>query len=448
MGCAADEPGAGTQPVYGGSIDGGDPNVPMLFYFAPDDPRHVSGFICSGSVVGKRTILTAAHCVKDNVDAGKQADGFAYFGTGDWRTDTANQIKFAGARYHRQYVPPAGGGVGTSDVAVVYLAADAPADPVVLNEEPLELLLTPTTKLRVVGWGDVATSGAGTKRTANVVYGGVTSYDTFYVGDQNAGICFGDSGGPTFVKIGTVERQVGIASYGASVCNGASNVARVDLYVKSFVYPAVDAFEGPCKVDGVCVTTGCRTEDSDCRGCGWDLAGKCFPMCEVPDPDCPIGGANGARCDTKYDCETRICTAATDDPRLKFCSHACVPAQPNCLPEQVCQAVNGQNLCVFKTPSPGAQGSPCSSGATCRSGLCQPAEHICVEQCDPASPSSCPTGYECQQSSLAPHVCDTPSAGGGCGVAGGDGSMALVWLLAVVALARRRPARDARRSRS
>jgi secreted trypsin-like serine protease len=439
-GCAAEDPVAtGAQPIYGGNTDHGDVNVPLLFYFDPMDSTHRSGFICSSTVVGKRVLLTAAHCVKDNVDANKAADGFVYFGDGDWRTDTANRVALVGARYHRQFIPGVGAEVSTSDVAIVFLAADAPADPVVLNEDPIEGIATPTTNLRSVGWGLTHTMDAGTKHSASVPFVGVGTYDTFYVGDASSGLCQGDSGGPSFIMVGGVEKEAGITSFGFQTgCNdGRSVVARVDKYVHSFIYPSIDNFEGPCKADGVCVTQGCRTADPDCDGCGWDTAHVCNPMCAVPDFDCPIGSSNGAPCDTEFDCETRLCVPAKDDPRLKFCAQECVPSASNCLPEQTCDTVAAQTVCVFKSPSPGAQGANCSSGTQCRSGLCSPGDHKCVEPCDPAQANACPAGYECQESSLAPHVCDTPgSGGGGCGVAGGGSAIGLV--LSLLALARRR----------
>jgi uncharacterized protein (TIGR03382 family) len=437
VGCAADDAGQTSQPIYGGTTDSGDPSVVFLVYRVPSQP----GFIyqCTGSLVGKRTVLTAAHCVQENVDAGKASDGFVYYGNDDFAADTDHRIGLAGARHHYLYapglVPP------INDVAVVYLDADAPMDPVVLNDQHLEELALTGTTLRAVGWGRTnGQTGAGQRRQAMLPFAGLVSAQFVAAGDAQHGTCPGDSGGPLFATLGGVEKQVGITSYGNVQCTtGGSTFARVDTYTSTFIFPAIDNFEGPCKADGTCVTTGCRAPDPDCDNCGFDLAGTCNPRCAVPDQDCPGGKQIGAPCADELECESRHCVAAVDDPRIKYCSDPCYPGIGWCPGNQTCQDVGGQNLCVITPPTPSALGSFCGDGSACRSGLCDSRTHVCVEPCDPAQATSCPTGYECVESSLAPHVCAVAgtSDGGGCSTSGGVGWS---WLVvgALVALSRRR----------
>ncbi len=442
--CAAEPPGSAEQPVYGGSTDTGDPNVVFLVYRDVNQPGYVD--MCTGTMIGARTVLTAAHCVKDNVDAGKASDGFMYYGNGDPFSDTSMRIPFAGARYHRDF-DPNGDMAPLNDAAVVYLTQDAPLAPVQLDDQPLEPLLTAGTQLRLVGWGDILTTGVGTRRQATIPYVSLNAQDVI-AGDTQSGSCAGDSGGPLFQTVAGVERQIGIVSYGPRPCNaGGGAFARVDAFLRDFIVPALDNFEGPCKADGTCVTTGCRTPDPDCDHCGFDLANECNPSCAIPDQNCPRGKGAGEICADSFTCESRICLTAVDDARVKYCSAACVPGYTAamCIDGQTCQNVAGENVCVYTSPTPTTQGAHCTSGVDCRSGLCEPTKKVCVEPCDPTQANACPAPLSCVASTLAPHVCDTPPPdSGGCSAAGGGAPTApiavLVGVLAAVSL-RRRPRR-------
>ena len=88
--------------------------------------------------------------------------------------------------------------------------------------------------------------------------------------------------------------------------------------------------------------------------------------CPLPDGDCPAGGRFKDSCAEAVDCDSRVCAPAPDEPRIEFCSEPCNADNERrvCSQEMVCQ----DEVCVFRAPTPGAQGSPCANGDDCRSG--------------------------------------------------------------------------------
>jgi V8-like Glu-specific endopeptidase len=436
-------PGSSKEAVYGGVPDTSDNGV-VGIYIAP--PGTTFGTTCTGIVVSPRVVLTAAHCVQPAMAMGfPQTSGFtAYVFFGADENNPASTDNIIDARLHRDYSPTS----GTDDLAVVRLQSDAPALPLVLNDQDLTGMIDNKSMVRSVGYGDTnptMRTGGGTKHQATVPVQMISAQELF-VGSSTIGLCFSDSGGPSFYTIGGVEKVIGINTISPSAssvndCYKQAIVARVDAYLQSFIIPAIDAWDGPCPLDGTCTTTGCRSPDPDCDPCGPD--GTCAAMCPQPDWDCPLGNAFGVACSTIYDCESRICVNAPDDARVSYCSQACDPANNTCGNGIDCVMQNGANVCVYQAPSPTAQGHVCADNTQCRSNLCDVGLKICVEQCDPSASDPCPAGYVCTPSTEAPNVCLPPRAKGGvCDVAiGGRPSgvaLVIISMLTLLAFARRR----------
>ena len=217
-------------------------------------------------------------------------------------------------------------------------------------------------------------------------------------------------------------------------------MTRVDS-MQDFLSQVVGAWDGPCQLDGECVTEGCDVMDPDCDECGFD--GSCGTDCESVDLDCPIGGRPGDLCGDKYDCETRLCAVAADDERLSFCSTPCDPARPlETCPSPLSTCVDGPDgpQCAYNGPTKSAQGWPCQDGSECRSGMCDANNEICVEACGDGEPE-CAEPYSCEDLG-GTQVCTMPSEDGGCGCRAGGGSgpagAFLAFLLGIAALRRRR----------
>jgi Trypsin len=275
------------------------------------------GGYCSGTLISKRTVVTAGHCY-DLQDPPTRV----YFDTG--------------SPLQRQSVVANGGAVHPNfsdftlshDLAVVRLAADAPVQPAALLRETMNSSFVGPT-FSFVGYGDTSAQGGGfgTRRVitlpimhvgpnANIPLPGnappsatdsIDSSQLYYrVTGKNT--CTGDSGGPAFVVRNGLERHAGVTSFGDEDCAYDGVVARTDSVTMGWLQQQIDANEpgAPCRADGVC-GAGCvatapaplgTMNDPDCadQHCGADAI--CALGCSPVDPDCAsLGidncGANG-----------------------------------------------------------------------------------------------------------------------------------------------------------
>lgn len=417
--------------IIGGRIDLGDPAVVALRTCRSD----LAGCgICTGTLIAPRVVLTASHCIDDNVALGEVDRLEVFFGTTVGEEGTT--IGVDAARMHRYYDPD----TLDHDIAVVHLAADAPAgvEPVALRSEPATAELVGAT-IRMVGFGETAfgAGDTGVKRQVESIVTDVAARHLF-TGTEEANTCKGDSGGPIFLGEGAAEEQIGVTSRSRS-CSPNSVKMRVDPFLDELVWPFVDAHDGPCALDGACESECPRTPDPDCDPCGFD--GTCAAGCPSVDWDCPLAGLLGAGCADADDCESRLCLEATDDPRVRYCSAPCDPSRAgDCLSGMVCED-GAAPRCVWPEPTPGALGAACGLDGDCRSGICE--DGLCVEPCDQVAGGVCPAPLVCRPgATVEEDVCGPELTGdGGCGCrAGGQGSRggALVLALAVAAALRRR----------
>lgn len=188
-----------------------------------------SGQFCGAVAVGRTTVLTAAHCLGEDVlgkPPGKMRDLKVISGRTDLRTDEGQEIPVREA-----WVNPAYDNISNAgDFAVLTLAEELPEKAVIAMAAAGDSAYTAETSATVYGWGDI--TGAGNYpsglRAARVrvlpdalcerAYPGSTdgtySADAMVCAGQRVGgrdACQGDSGGPLVAE----GRLVGLVSWGS-----------------------------------------------------------------------------------------------------------------------------------------------------------------------------------------------------------------------------------------
>lgn len=180
------------SPITQGSIDTGHPEVGIIL-------SKIGG--CTGTLITRNVALTARHCV--------QSEGVHTFILDDGRRFGSSSII-----QHPRH-----------DIALVVL--EMPADihvPIahVATDPPMV-----GQAITIVGYGNTGDEGGwGTKRVGTNIISELNSNHEFsWVG--HCGLCFGDSGGPSYNAAGEV---IGVHSTGT--CGDHSTDVRVDVHIQ------------------------------------------------------------------------------------------------------------------------------------------------------------------------------------------------------------------------
>ncbi|WP_326773766.1 S1 family peptidase [Streptomyces sp. NBC_01445] len=201
-----------------------------------------SGQFCGGVVVGRSTVMTAAHCLGPEVLGATRravADFKVIAGRDDLRTRSGVEIRVRRTWVNPDYNPETNSG----DVAIVTLDAPLPDRYVIPMAGAGDSVYAAGTGAAVYGWGD--TTGAGDYatmlRASDVqVFGGSVCKEAYPGGPEGAFLartmlcagapqggrdaCQGDSGGPLVAR----GRLIGLVSWG----NGCGRRGSPGVYTR------------------------------------------------------------------------------------------------------------------------------------------------------------------------------------------------------------------------
>lgn len=184
--------------------------IPLTDHPAVGKLTH-SGSLCTATLIGKKTVVTASHCVSPG--------STHYFEVG------GTKYQAAWAKRHPQY-----GSGYSNDIAIVMLNEAPPVEPAMMNITPVAQGL----ELTIVGFGKTGewSNDAGTKRKTQNTASSVTSTHISFQGASGSvgNICNGDSGGPSFATVGGHYVQVGVHSTKSGSCGSGGNDIRIDAY--------------------------------------------------------------------------------------------------------------------------------------------------------------------------------------------------------------------------
>lgn len=175
--------------------------------------------ICTGVLIGKNTLVTAAHCLAPpSVRPMAELSGYIILATG---FDTARGPEIF--EIDKTAVHPDWNGV-YNDIAVVFSKKPFPDDRKAVSVEPKSTEVVPGNPVVLVGYGttgDGKSDGGVSRRGESFVHSMINriNYPESILQNQvrikgtpdtSAGACTGDSGGPSFVK--SSLRLLGIVS--------------------------------------------------------------------------------------------------------------------------------------------------------------------------------------------------------------------------------------------
>lgn len=302
-GTSAQVQAQGREDIVGGSSYSGLPAVGAITYRGS---QH-----CTGTLIGARKVLTAAHCLEGvNVNQLR-------FVIGPNAYQPQYSLRVASVTPHPAYNSYA----LTNDIGYLTLSSDAPVAPMkVLGNMSNSFVGEP---LFFVGYGvtnGATQSGAGLKRAVWMDVSRVDS-TTFRYNDPGKNTCSGDSGGPAFYQTAAGDLAVaGVTSYGDWYCTQYGVDTRVDTYVSFLgVTPAgsggggssggtaggcgQETYEGRCSGDTVVWCESGTVYQNNCGSdgltCGWSSANNYYACVAAAPVDPCQGETFKGRCDGK-----------------------------------------------------------------------------------------------------------------------------------------------------
>lgn len=189
--------------------------------------RNEGQALCTGTIVSPDVILTAAHCVD-----GSPQRLHIVFNVTVSKTNAKNIRDADKVMQHpnwNHHMPS-----GEGDLALIHFKGDLPEGykPVKLADENLKLKMGE--KVLMIGYGvtngDSETGSGKLRQTTSEIIERHSPTEIITDG-QKSSVCFGDSGGPAFIKSGKEYVQWGVAS---SVTNKSCDEASIHTEVMKY----------------------------------------------------------------------------------------------------------------------------------------------------------------------------------------------------------------------
>jgi MYXO-CTERM domain-containing protein len=464
-----DQLGEQRLPIVNGTLDTAHPAIGVL--------HSGNAAACTATLVGKRTVVTAAHCVTNDSAPYQQLAPVNFYVGG------LNGTKYSAVAvaFHPGY---AGG--NQSDIAVVRLGVD------VQGVQPIPVATSAPTlgeAILLVGYGQPTPDGIfGVKRKAPNIIAKLSSTLVTYLynGNPATGItCKGDSGSPVLAVRGGVETLIAVHSTGD--CGSVGNGMRVDAFYNwvaaqaqgdlstvtldkeppkvTILQPTASAVLGPDFVVNVLAqddvgvirvnlfVNGVKHGERTTSPFSFQLqgiaqgthtieavalddaghSGSAAHTVSVQDSAPPSTAKPfGAACQAATECHSNLCLSG---PSGQFCSATCTESCPSGF---ACQGGVCLPQAAAPTYPPGAApyGAACATNADCGSRLCaldsSSGRRFCTTLCD-LTQDTCPTGNACHPVDDGRAICgplhdldaDEEALDGGCSLATTGGRPAL-----------------------
>ena len=204
-----------TDKIIGGRLSKGFLPVVGLKYYGEID--------CTGTLITKRSVLTAAHCLEStSIDIDFEAPDQVVFSRGE---TVKKEINVTGYAIHQGYIDSK---TEANDLAIIYLAEDAPVEPIKTFRGNLQKLHNKI--VTIVGYGEFVYKKS---RYYGVKYQAKMKlidhdHEFVYVESNNSkhkSSCYGDSGGPILMRNNGKLFVMGVLSTGSTLDCGPGDVS-------------------------------------------------------------------------------------------------------------------------------------------------------------------------------------------------------------------------------
>lgn len=216
-----------SSDITSGTVDEGDSAVVALLSSGQA--------YCTGTVVGDRWVLTAAHCLQ------LMTPSQVYLGT---RPSAGGQR----LQVARTVIHPRFSFIGLQDdIGLVELVERAPVEPLPLMEQPLDPAIAGST-VRLIGFGTTSSTDTDPplKRTGTARISALDAQKLTLQGAPSQ-TCLTDSGAPVLYQLDGREYVAGVASSGDAQCQQYARAVRVDASSHDFILPEMAGHAGGCQ---------------------------------------------------------------------------------------------------------------------------------------------------------------------------------------------------------